>query len=64
MKFIELRGILKAGGYFIIQGRRNLDYFKPRKEEIQEMYEKYGEYEIKKIKPFPSEDGKVEIIFK
>jgi len=64
MKFIELKGILKAGGYFLIQNRRKLGYYRAEKERIITMYETYGECEVKKIKPFPSEDGKVEIFFK
>lgn len=64
MKFIELKPILKAGGYFLIQNRRKLGYYRAEKERIKTMYEIFGECEVKKIKPFPSEDGKVEVFFK
>lgn len=61
MKLNQLKGILSADRYIVLIGRKELQY---RKSNCREMYQQFGEHEVKAIYSFKSQDNAIEISVK
>lgn len=58
MKLNNLKNILSADRYILLVGGKELQY---RKSNYQHMFDDFGNYEIKSVHSFPSQDNAIEI---
>lgn len=59
MKLNNLKNILSADRYIVLTGRKELQY---RKSNCKQMFEDFGNNDVKSIHSFPSSDNAIEII--